>query len=112
MPADPPALALRDPAAADLARELRESADAAADDAGLLRAFRRFRRRQLLRVGINDVIRDRPLEEVTRDLARVADAAIGVALQAALRTTARKFGEPTTPAGAPARLAALAFGKL
>ena len=33
-----------------------------------LRAFRRFRHRHTLRIGINDVIRDRPLEEVTREL--------------------------------------------
>src|SRR5262249_7689955 len=35
-----------------------------------------------------------------------------VALQHALRTVGNRFGHPTTPGGQPARLAALAFGKL
>src|SRR5581483_4192465 len=58
------------------------------------------------------VIRDRPLEEVTRDLARVADAGLEVALQTALRNLTRKYGQPTAADGTPARVAALAFGKL
>jgi len=29
----------------------------------------------MLRIGTNDVIRDRSLEEITRDIARVADVA-------------------------------------
>ena len=63
-------------------------------------------------IGANDVIRDRPLEEITRDLSRVADVAIEVALATALRGLGRRFGEPFTAAGRPARCAVLAFGKL
>ena len=116
--ADPDALDLvlapppRNPATAELTHQLRAAVDAAADDPGVLRAVRRFRRRQMLRVGVNDVVRDRPLDEITRDLSRVADAAIEVALQTALRTAARRFGDPVAADGRPARLAALAFGKL
>jgi glutamate-ammonia-ligase adenylyltransferase len=116
--ADPDAIGLvlappaRSPSTAELTQQLQADVEAANDDSAVLRAFRRFRRRHMLRVGINDVIRDRTLEEITRDLARVADASIEVALQTALRTTARKFGEPTTAASQPAKLAALAFGKL
>ena len=36
-------------------------------------------------IGINDIIRDRPLEEVTRELSRLADACIQVALRPAAR---------------------------
>ena len=50
------------------------------EDSAVLRAFRRFRQRQVLRIGTNDIIRDRPLEEITRDISRVADAALEVAL--------------------------------
>src|SRR5262249_42208858 len=64
----------RTPSTAELTTELRSEVDSAADDAGVLRAFRRFRNRHTLRIGINDVIRDRPLEEVTRELTRLADA--------------------------------------
>ena len=102
----------RNPSTAELIGQLRGEADATGDDAGVLRAFRRFRDRHTLRIGISDVIRDRPLEEITRELSRLADAAIEVALQHALRTVSARFGQPATPTGAPARVTALAFGKL
>ncbi len=102
----------RSPSFAELRDGLLAEANAAAEDAALLRAFRRFRHRQLLRIGSNDIIRDRPLEEVTRDISRVADAALDVALTAALRQVGRRFGEPVTAGGAPIRCCVLAFGKL
>jgi glutamate-ammonia-ligase adenylyltransferase len=66
-----------------------------------LRAFRRFRHRQLLRIGTNDMIRDRPLDEITHDISRVADVAIEVALETAQRLVARRFGEPVDGRGRP-----------
>ncbi|HVL11396.1 MAG TPA: bifunctional [glutamate--ammonia ligase]-adenylyl-L-tyrosine phosphorylase/[glutamate--ammonia-ligase] adenylyltransferase, partial [Gemmata sp.] len=102
----------RNPSTAELTAELEDEVAACADDPAVLRAFRRFRNRHLLRVGINDVVRDRPLEEVTRELSRVADAAIEVALRHALRGVGARFGTPAGPDGRPAKVAALAFGKL
>ena len=102
----------RHPSTAELTAELRAAVDAAPDDPAVLRAFRRFRNRHTLRIGINDSLRDRPLEEVTRELARLADASIEVALRHALKTNAARFGTPTGPGGRPARIAGLAFGKL
>ena len=102
----------RNPSTDELTAQLRADVEAAFDDGGVLRALRRFRQLQMLRVGVNDIIRDRPLEEITRDLARVADSSVKVALQTALRTVGRKYGTPTTTAGQPARVAAFAFGKL
>ncbi|MFO0938818.1 MAG: bifunctional [glutamate--ammonia ligase]-adenylyl-L-tyrosine phosphorylase/[glutamate--ammonia-ligase] adenylyltransferase [Gemmataceae bacterium] len=103
---------VRSPSTTELIAELRNQVDASRDDAAVLRAFRRFRRLQTLRVGANDLVRERPLEEITRDLSRVADAAVAVSVSCAMRSLARKFGTPTTAAGQPARLTALAFGKL
>ena len=100
------------PSTAELTLALRAEVDAAYDDPGILRAFRRFRHIQMLRVGVNDILRDRPLEEVTRELSRLADASVEVALQVALKQLTRKFGPPLSPSGEPARLACLAFGKL
>ena len=77
----------------------------------MLRVFRRFRQRQMLRIGTNDIIRDRPLEEITRDISRVADAALEVALATALRHVGKRFGQPLTSGGQPARCVILAFGK-
>ncbi len=102
----------RSPSFAELRDQLQAEVDAAFEDSAVLRVFRRFRHRQLLRIGTNDVIRERPLEEITRDVARVADAALEVALVAALRHVERRFGQPYSDAGGPVPCVVLAFGKL
>ncbi len=58
----------RSPSPSELRDGLQAEVDACFEDSAILRAFRRFRQRQLLRIGINDIIRDRPLEEITRDM--------------------------------------------
>src|SRR5207253_5052923 len=73
----------RSPSPKELQEQLQAEVDAAFEDSAVLRVFRRFRQRQTLRIGTNDVIRDRPLEEVTLDLSRVAHAALQVALPTA-----------------------------
>lgn len=100
------------PGPAELRRELCEQTASAPDDAALLQAFRRFRRRHTLRIGTNDIIHDRTLEEVTLDISDVADAALDVAMEIALRNLAARFGEPFTEDDRPARCVVLAFGKL
>ncbi len=91
---------------------LRAEVEAAHDDAAVLRAFRRFRHRQLLRIGTNDIVRGRPLDEITGDISLVANVAIGVALETAERTVSRRLGRPHAPDGAPVSCCVLAFGKL
>ena len=102
----------RNPSTEELTAILRADIDAAYDDNAILRAFRRYRQLQTLRVGVNDILRDRPLEEITRDLARIADASLKVAVQTAMKTLTKKHGQPMTPAGQPSKVVALAFGKL
>ncbi len=102
----------RNPSTEELTALLRTDIDAAYDDNAILRAFRRYRQLQTLRVGVNDILRDRPLEEITRDLARIADASLKVAVQTALKTLTKKFGQPMTASGQPSKVVALAFGKL
>jgi glutamate-ammonia-ligase adenylyltransferase len=102
----------RSPNRDELRDQLQADVDAAGDDRALLHAFRRFRQRHVLRIATNDIIRDRPLEEITLDLSRLADAALAVALETALRHLNQRFGEPVTAAGEPARCVILAFGKL
>jgi [glutamine synthetase] adenylyltransferase / [glutamine synthetase]-adenylyl-L-tyrosine phosphorylase len=99
------------PTREELIDHLRSEAESANDDIGVLRTFRRYRRRQLLRIGLNDIIRDRPLEEVTSDLSRVADAAIAVAWDLAWKSATQRFGQPRTGRGI-ATASVLAFGKL
>jgi glutamate-ammonia-ligase adenylyltransferase len=100
------------PSRAELLAQLQGEVDAAPDDGAVLRALRRFRQRQVLRIGTNDIIRDRPLEEITRDISRVADTALEVALATALRNIGRRFGNPIATGGEAARCVILAFGKL
>jgi glutamate-ammonia-ligase adenylyltransferase len=95
----------------DLQHQLQSEIDAALDDATLLAVFRRFRQRQMLRIGTNDIIRDRPLEEITRDLSRVADVALDSALTCALRRVSERL-RLSRGANGPGRCVILAFGKL
>ncbi len=101
----------RSPSKADLQTQLQAEVDAVYEDTAVLRVFRRFRQRQMLRIGTNDIIRDRPLDEITRDIADVADAAIEVALAVALRQLGKRFGQPCTEDGRPVSCVVLAFGK-
>jgi glutamate-ammonia-ligase adenylyltransferase len=100
------------PSTAELTRMLSLAVEVSRDEAGVMRAIRRFRRQQTLRIAVNDLLRDRPLEEITRDLCRIADATIAVALAHALQTLTSKHGTPRTSNHEPARITALAFGKL
>jgi glutamate-ammonia-ligase adenylyltransferase len=100
------------PSPEELRNHLQQDIDTAKDDATLLRVFRRYRQRQMLRIGTNDVIRDRPLEEITLDLSHVADAALELALCVALRQMSQRFGQPVGLDGRPVRCVCLAFGKL
>lgn len=100
------------PSRTEMLEQLQRDVDAAYEDSAVLRAFRRFRQMQMLRIGTNDVIRDRPLEEITRDISRVADTSLEVAYAYAFRKIAERFGEPQTAEGQPARCVVLAFGKL
>jgi len=100
------------PSRVELLDQLRTEVAAANEDSSVLRTFRRFRQKQVLRIGTNDIIRDRPLEEITRDISRVADTALEVALETALANISKRFGVATTQANEPARCAFLAFGKL
>ncbi|MFO0810811.1 MAG: bifunctional [glutamate--ammonia ligase]-adenylyl-L-tyrosine phosphorylase/[glutamate--ammonia-ligase] adenylyltransferase [Gemmataceae bacterium] len=93
------------PSFTELERQLHADIDAALDDAALLRAFRRFRQRQTLRIGVADVIRDRPLDEITRDISRVAEVAVEAALAVAMKQCSARYGEPE------ATCVVLAFGK-
>jgi glutamate-ammonia-ligase adenylyltransferase len=102
----------RSPNLKEMQHQLQSEVDAAFEDSAVLRIFRRFRQRQLLRIGTNDIMRDRPLEEITRDISHVADAALEVALTCALRQVSARFGQPLTSTGQPARSVVLAFGKL
>lgn len=102
----------RTPTKEELIAELQAEVSASYEDSTVLRVIRSYRARQLLRIGINDIMRDRPLEEVTADIANVAEAAVNVALTQAERTVRKRFGNPVSVQGQPGSMIVLAFGKL
>ncbi|MFI5454713.1 MAG: bifunctional [glutamate--ammonia ligase]-adenylyl-L-tyrosine phosphorylase/[glutamate--ammonia-ligase] adenylyltransferase [Isosphaerales bacterium] len=75
-------------------------------------ALRRFRRRESLRIGYNDIIRGFPLELITQDLSDLADACVEVAVRLARSRAVARFGLPTTSEGRAARFVVLGLGKL
>ena len=100
------------PSREQLVQELQTEVDKNPDDASVLRALRRYKQRQVLRIGGNDILRNRPLEEVTQDISYVAEAALEVALNLARKTLERRYGVPINASDLPASCCILAFGKL
>ena len=74
--------------------------------------MRRFRRRESLRIGYNDIVRDRPLEVVTADLSHLADACVEAAYRLALSHAEARHGAPIGADGEPSRFVVLGLGKL
>jgi glutamate-ammonia-ligase adenylyltransferase len=102
----------RSPSRDELLGQLHNDVGAVYEDSAVRRALRRYRERQHLRIGTNDLIRDRPLAEITSDISVVADVAVEVALSAALKHLGGRFGLPIENSGEPATCVILAFGKL
>jgi [glutamine synthetase] adenylyltransferase / [glutamine synthetase]-adenylyl-L-tyrosine phosphorylase len=85
--------------------------DCAGEDEAKL-ALRRFRQRQTLRIGYNDIVRGFPLEMITQDLSDLADACVEAAVGVAWSRARARFGNPMTSRGEVARFVVLGLGKL
>ncbi|MFH1921401.1 MAG: bifunctional [glutamate--ammonia ligase]-adenylyl-L-tyrosine phosphorylase/[glutamate--ammonia-ligase] adenylyltransferase [Planctomycetota bacterium] len=81
-------------------------------DRAVLRALRRFKRRETLRIAYGDIVREQSLRTVTLQISYLADAILEAALAVAWRTARAKRGTPLGPDGQPARFVVLAMGKL
>lgn len=57
-------------------------------------AMRRFKRREILRIGARDIFGHAPIESVTEDLTNLADAMLEVALEKARDDLAERYGTP------------------
>ncbi len=82
------------------------------DEAMVTAAIRRFKRRETLRVAYGDIIRNQPLDTVTRQISYVADAIVEAALAAATKRMANRSGALRLAAADPGRFVVLALGKL
>ncbi|MFO0910594.1 MAG: bifunctional [glutamate--ammonia ligase]-adenylyl-L-tyrosine phosphorylase/[glutamate--ammonia-ligase] adenylyltransferase [Isosphaeraceae bacterium] len=74
--------------------------------------IRRFRQRELLRIGYTDIVRDRPLEIVTLDLSSLAEACVEVACRIARGRAEQRHGRPRGVGTERAKFVVLALGKL
>ncbi len=96
-----------------LVAELTAELDAAPNDEAARLTIRRFRRRELLRIGYDDIVRTLPLELITRELSHLADICVEAAYQLARKHADIRHGSPSGDSDArPARFVILALGKL
>jgi glutamate-ammonia-ligase adenylyltransferase len=75
-------------------------------------AVRRFKDRQLLRIGARDLLGDADLVVTTRELANLADVCLGVAWRDAEAAARAQYGEPRDEEGKETGLAVIGMGKL
>jgi len=99
---------LADELAADLAASL------AAFDRPEARwnVLRRFKYRQLLRIGCRDILGDADLTVTTEELSHLADVCLAAAWEWTRERLERLYGEPIGADGAPTGLAVIGMGKL
>ena len=77
-----------------------------------MNALRRFKYRQLLRIGARDLLGDADLAVTTEELSRLADACLAQAAADALADARARFGAPLDAEGRETGLAVVGMGKL
>ena len=96
----------------DMVAELREWAATVTTTDAKLAALRRFKRRETLRIGVRDLVRGARVDDVTREMAYVADAAFEVALDAIRPELTGRYGAPRNEDGSEATTSVIGMGKL
>ncbi len=89
-----------------------EVAVLAPDEPAVMKALRRFKRRETLRIAYGDIVRSQRLETVTRQISYLADAIVEASLQAAWRKLESRGSTRRPLPKEPPRLTVLAMGKL
>ncbi len=78
----------------------------------VMRAIRRFKRREMLRIAYGDIVMGQRLETVAGQISAVADCVVAEAVRVAWQRQVQLRGEPLEADGTPATLTVLALGKL
>ncbi|MGA2700825.1 MAG: bifunctional [glutamate--ammonia ligase]-adenylyl-L-tyrosine phosphorylase/[glutamate--ammonia-ligase] adenylyltransferase [Isosphaeraceae bacterium] len=94
-----------------LIEDLWSSLSGASTEAQQALAIRRFRLRETLRIGYNDIVRGLPVEVITLDLSNLADACTEAATRLARGWAEDRFGPALRADGSPARFVVLGLGK-
>ncbi len=82
------------------------------NDAEVLASLRRYKRRETLRIAYGDIVRNQPVDTVTRQISYLADAILEAALVFAQRQLQERYGRPLRPDGERSRFVVLGLGKL
>ncbi len=96
----------------ELARLVAADCADAADEAAMMQALRRTRRREMVRITFRDLALLASLDETLRDLSVLADACCAEALAFAERNLQQRWGKPIEEGGGEARPVVLGMGKL
>ncbi|HJN08995.1 MAG TPA: bifunctional [glutamate--ammonia ligase]-adenylyl-L-tyrosine phosphorylase/[glutamate--ammonia-ligase] adenylyltransferase [Pirellulaceae bacterium] len=92
--------------------EICSEVDSLRDTAAIMKALRRYKQRETLRIAYGDLIRRQNVEVVTRQISYLADATCEAAWQSARETLEAQRGAPQCSDGQRARCVVLALGKL
>jgi [glutamine synthetase] adenylyltransferase / [glutamine synthetase]-adenylyl-L-tyrosine phosphorylase len=103
---------LRQWLADELAVELEQSASAFDRPEARWNALRRFKYRQLLRIGSRDILGDADLTVTTEELSHMADVCLAAAWRWTEEELRRRYGEPQAEDGTPTGFAVIGMGKL
>jgi glutamate-ammonia-ligase adenylyltransferase len=96
-----------------LVGELRHDLFLFEGEADRMNALRRFKRRELLRIGVRDIAGRADLAATTRELSALAGACVEVALAAVLDELTARYGTPVGRAsGRPVEFAVIGMGKV
>lgn len=93
-------------------RALAAALEGAADESGLMRTLRRFRRRETVRIAWRDLAGWASLDDTLSALSALADVIIDTAVGRLDEELRARYGQPCGPDGEPVRLVVLGMGKL
>jgi glutamate-ammonia-ligase adenylyltransferase len=96
----------------DFAEDLAQSLRPFTTREARMNALRRFKYRQLLRIGARDLLGDADMSVTTEELSRLADACLAQALRDAEDAARARHGAPLDAAGDETGLAVIGMGKL
>jgi glutamate-ammonia-ligase adenylyltransferase len=96
----------------DLAEDLAQSLRPFSGRDARMNALRRFKYRQLLRIGARDLLGDAEMSVATEELSHLADACLAVAWSDAELEARARFGAPLDAGGRQTGVAVIGMGKL
>lgn len=99
-------------ARAALVEEIVNEVRALGNVAEVMASLRRFKRRETLRIAYGDIVRNQPVETVTRQISYLADAIVEAALDFAGRYLREQYGTPLRADLERSRFVVLGLGKL